>query len=373
MTVSTSLSGEEHIDVETDIRHLHSRSTDHRVREFPVSEIPEPSGAPLETWVNAHYEPACVHDLYYDSPPGESSYLSSSWSAAPRCGWVPQTVQTPLLDGTPAAAPRSRQRQHARVINVHPRQADQDDRYRPTHSFRVHQVPQAAAPSHAPDSASSPAYRSTSALSQSVRGPSRQQEPPLRNRDASVSSRRSSDSSSNLETPSAVDNSRRGGSHTARTSLNGGQDPVASQPAITNTLSQGRRPRSEQISASRKENLPNAGNTAYIHVDSRPSSRSRSSSRTGSSPSTTFSRTRGPPSSVPSSPATSFSIPSAGSSRDSGYSSGGSVCEPEVDKQSQHRQGDSRYPPNSHDTRHGGYDAMQDRRRKRRARARLET
>lgn len=371
-TISASPSNNEYLAPGTHVHRPPSGNIYHRVREYPVSGVPGASGAPLETWVNAHYEPACVHDPYYGHPAGESRHSSAFWSAPLQYGWPPQTAQPPLPDGTPVAAPRSRQRQNVRVINVHPGQADQDDRYRPTNSVRIYQVAQAAAPSYASDSASNPAYRSASSLSHGVRAASQQQEPPLRHRDASVSPRRSSHASSSSEISGAAATRRRDGSHTAHTSLDGSQGPGTTQPLFTSTLSQGRRPRSDHSSTSRTEDSPNAGSTAHIHVDSRSSSRSRSSSLTGSSPSTTFSRTkRGPPSSVPSSPATSFSIPSASSARDSGYSSGGSsVCEPDADRQPQHRQGDSRYPPNSHETRRGGYDARQERRRTRRARGR---
>lgn len=378
MTISTSPSSEETVHSGTHIRRPSSRKIYRRVAvpvhqnlgEHPVPEVPEASGAPLETWVNARYEPAWVQPLYYNPHTGEPGQLSHLWSEPLRYEWLPQTAQGPLPDGPSVASARSRQRQHVRVINVHPGQADKNDMYRPAHSVRVYRVAHFAVPPHRPDSDCSATLRPIPAPSQGARASPQQRESPLRHREASFSPERPSHSRSDPEILDTVDTSGRGDSRTTRTSLDGGCDPVPAQPMVMGTLPQDRHHRSDQIPAPRTEHSSNARQAPYIHVESRSSSRSGSSSRAGSSPSTTFSRTRSRPSSLSSSPATSFSTPSAGSTRDSGYSSGGSVCEPDVDKQSQQRPGDSRYPPNSHDTRRGGNDARQERRRLRRERGR---
>ena len=274
-------------------------------------------------------------------------------------------------------APQSRQRQHTRVVDANPGHSFQDGMHRTSHSVRVYQVPPATVQSRGSDHASNTASRSTHARSQSSRAPLQQHEAPLRRRRASVSPPRSSHARTGSNMPNVVDTSQEDAPQRTHTSLNGGHGTTTYQRATATTSPPSHHPRSDDspdhVPIPICENLPNSRDPPYIHVETRHSSRSRSSSLAGSSPSTIFSRATGrTPSSVITSPAMSFSNHSTRSARDSGYSTGGSsVCDQGMDKEQQRPMpGDSRYPPNSHETRRGGYDLSQERRRLKRERCR---
>lgn len=193
-----------------------------------------------------------------------------------------------------------------------------------------------------------------------------------------MSSSGPSHASSSSETPNRVGASRRDSSacHNTPASFNSGHDPAISQATTTTTTPQTHRPRPVprpgHASADLTEDSLNPRKTTCVHSATSSSSRSRSSSRAGSSTSTTFSEATASGLSAPSSPATSFCTPpSPGSTRDSGYSSGGSEGDPEADReQKKHLHGNSRYLQSSCETRHGGYDFMQERIRSRRERRR---
>lgn len=366
---STSSSDNERIDrgphfCRPDCRFIYQRPGDPAHQGFggyPAPGIPPASGDPLETWLDTQQEHGWIHDPYFHPPTGVLHNPSITWNTPLQYAWSPQAAQPLLPSRPPSNAPR--QRQHARVINSSPRQAYQN------YTVRVYQVSQAAVPSHGSDHAPSAASRSTNARAQGVTAPSQQQEPFLRHRRALVLPSRPSHAGSSSETPDRVEASRRGLS----SSLDGGHDPAISQPISATATPQTHHPRTvprpAHAPSSLTEDSPSPRKATRARSSTRSSARSRSSSRAGSSPSTTFSEARA---SGPSSPATSFSVPpSSRSARDSGYSSGGSVGDPEADGgQKQHQYGNSHYPPNSYETRRGGYDVMQEIRRSRRERGR---
>lgn len=392
MAISASPSGSEHGSQGTHLHHpprayFYEQTAIPTYRDFggyPESEIPEVRGAPLGTWVNAWAEPVWINDPCYDPLSVVSHYQSATWGPNLRHGWLPQDPTPRVPSEAASRIPRSRQRHHnignVRVVNTSSTNpwvtgnTERDAMNIPNHPARTYQAPQPAAPPPGSDSAPSMAPRPIYTGSRGARASSQRSEVPLTHQRSSISSRRPSHTGLGSEVADADDPGTGPGAYTSPASRNGSNDPPSIQHTAGGASSQTTQtrpgPRTNCDPALKTEDSPNAKRPLHIHIETRSSSsRSRSSSQAESSPSTTFSRARGPSSSVASSPATSFTIPSTGSARDSGYSSGGSVCEPDVDTDL-HRPADSRYPPNSHDTRRGGYDVMKERRRSRRGKDR---